>query len=83
MEYNRNRRFIEDFIEHIYQFVMIDERRKDNMRDRVKASINHSKIESISLNSEVKSKIKQVVVKIRRRRNKRKMKDTELDKKEN
>ena len=51
------------------------------MRDRVKVSINHSKMESISLNSEVKSKIKQVVVKIRRTRNKRKMKDIKLDKK--
>ena len=54
MEYNIIRRFVEDFIKHMYQFVMIDEWRTDNMRDRVKASINHSKMEFISLNGEVK-----------------------------
>ena len=33
---------------------MDDEKRIANTRDRVKASINHSRMESISLNSEVK-----------------------------
>ena len=37
------------------------------MTDRVKAPINHSKIDSISLNCDVKSKIKQVTVDTRRR----------------
>ena len=58
MKYNWIGCFIEDFIEQVYQFGMIDERWTANMRDRVKASINHSKMESISLNGEVKSKIK-------------------------
>ena len=35
---------------------MIDERRKANMKDRIKVSINHSKMENISLNVEVESK---------------------------
>ena len=52
------------------------------MRDRVKASINHSKMESISLNGEVKSKIKQVVVDRRRTRNKLKLKEKKSDKKD-
>ena len=39
---------------------MLDEKRIANMRDRVKASFNHSKIESISNNGEVKLKIIQV-----------------------
>ena len=36
---------------------MIDEKRIVNMRDRVKVSFNHSIIESISNNGEVKLKI--------------------------
>ena len=44
-----------------------------DIRDRVKTSINHSKMENISLNREVKSKIKQVVAETRSTRNKRKM----------
>ena len=39
---------------------MLDEKRTANMRDRVKTSFNHSKIENISNNGEVKLKIKQV-----------------------
>ena len=72
-KYNGIGCFIEDFIEQSYQFGMIDERRTANMRDRVKASIDYSKMESISLNSEVKSKIKQVTINTRRTRNKRKL----------
>ena len=47
---------------------MIDEKRTANMRDRVKASFNHSKIESISNNGEVKLKIIQVIIKTRRKK---------------
>ena len=61
---------------------MIDERRTANMRDRVKTSITHSKMEIISLNGEVKSKIKQVVVDRRRTRNKLKLKEIKSDKKD-
>ena len=46
-----------------------------HVRDRVKASFNHSKIESISNNSEVKFKIIQVRKKTRRKQNKRKPMD--------
>ena len=46
--------FIEDCIEQNHQFRIIDERRKSYLKDRVKASIIHSKMEIISLNGEVK-----------------------------
>ena len=46
------------FIDKSHQFRIVDERRTANTRNRVKASINHSKMESISLNGEVKPKIK-------------------------
>ena len=36
---------IEDVIKQVHQFGMIDKRRTSNMKDKVKASINHSKIE--------------------------------------
>ena len=49
---------------------MLDEKRTANMRDRVKASFNHSKIESVSNNSEVKLKVIQVRIKTRRKQNK-------------
>ena len=42
------------------------------MRDRIKILINHSKMESISLNGEVNSNMKQVTVDTRRTRNKQK-----------
>ena len=61
---------------------MNDKRRTANMRDRAKTSINHSKMKSCSLNGEVKSKIKQVVVEMRRTRSKRKMLDSKLDRKQ-
>ena len=47
-KYNGIGCFIEDFIEYSHQFGMIDKRSTGNMRDRVKASMNHSKMESIS-----------------------------------
>ena len=54
---------------------MLDEKRIANMRDRVKASFNHSKMESISNNGEVKLKIIQVRMETRRKKNKRKPMD--------
>ena len=45
--------FIEDFIEQSYQYGMIDEKITANIGDRVKKSINYSKIGSISNNGEV------------------------------
>lgn len=42
------------------------------MRDRVNGSINYSRMESISLNGEVKLKIKEVSVKTRKTQYKRK-----------
>ena len=53
-KYNGIECVIEDFIEQVHQFGIIDERRTTNIRDRVKASINHTKMESYSLNGEVK-----------------------------
>ena len=38
------------------------------MRDRVKASFNHSKMESISNNGEIKLKIKQVRMQTKRKK---------------
>ena len=40
---------------------MNDDKRTFNMRDKVKASTNHSRMESLSLNSEVKYKIKELI----------------------
>ena len=53
-KYNGIECYIEGFIEQVHQFEMIDERRTGNIRDRVKASINHTKMEIFSLNGEVK-----------------------------
>ena len=58
--YNGIRCFIEDFIEQAHQFGIKGEKRTANMKDIVKTSINHSRIESVSLNGEVKSKVKEV-----------------------
>ena len=63
--------FITDFIKQAHQFGIIDEKRIDNMRDRVKASIYHSKMESILLSCEVESKIEQITINTRRTHNKR------------
>ena len=82
MKYDGIEYFIDDFIEQARQFGMIDERRTANMRDKMKSSIDYSKMESILLNSEVKSKIKQVVVDTTRTRKKRKLKHVQSDKKE-
>ena len=73
--------FIENFIEQAHQFEMIDERIAVNMRDKVKASINHSKMESISLNGVVKSKIKQVTIDTKRTHNKQKLANIKSEKK--
>ena len=59
-KYNGIRCFIGDFIEQAHQFGIKGEKRTAKMRDIVKTSINHSRIESISLNGEVKSKVKEV-----------------------
>ena len=74
-KYNGIGCFIEDFIEQAHQFGMLDEKRKANMRDRIKPSFNHSKNGSISNNGEVKLKIEQVRMQTRRRQNKRKPMD--------
>ena len=50
------------------------------MRDRKKASFNHSRNESISNNGEVKLKIEQVRMETRRKQNKRKMMDEKTKK---
>ena len=51
------------------------------MRNRKKASFNHSKNESISNNGEVKLKIEQVRMQTRRKQNKRKSMDDKSKKK--
>ena len=53
-KYNGIGCFTEDFIEQTHQFRMNDDKRTVNMRDKVKESTNHSRMESLSLNSEVK-----------------------------
>ena len=73
--------FIENFIEQAHQFEMIDERIAVNMRDKVKASINHSKMEIISLNGVVKSKIKQVTINTRKTQNKKTLANVKSEKK--
>ena len=60
---------------------MLDEKRTANMRDRTKASFNHSKNESISNNGEVKLKIEQVRIQTRRNQIKRKPMDEKTKKK--
>ena len=60
---------------------MIGKRRTDNMRDIVKALINHSKIKSILLNGEVKSKIKQVIINTRKTQNKKTLANVKSEKK--
>ena len=76
-----NQIFIEDFIKQVHQFRMIDERTTTNMRDRVIALIDQSKIESILLNDEVKSNIKQVVVEKKEHEAKRKMNNLKSERK--
>ena len=60
---------------------MIGKRKTDNMRDIVKALINHSKIKSILLNGEVKSKIKQVTINTRKTQNKQTLANVKSEKK--
>ena len=74
-KYNGIGCFIEDFIEQVHQFGMLDEKLTANTRDRTIASFSHSKNESISNNGEVKLKIEQVRMQTRRRQNKRKPMD--------
>ena len=54
-KYNGIGCYIEEFIEQDHQFGIIDEIKTANTRDIIKSSIYHSKMESISLNGEVKS----------------------------
>ena len=61
---------------------MIDEKLPVNIRDRVKTSINHLKMDIHSLNGEVRSKIKQVTINTRKTRNKRKGINIKLEKKD-
>ena len=81
-KYNGIECLIEDFTEKNYQFGIIDERKPANMIEIIKSVINHSKMESISLNCEVKSKIKQVTINTRRTRNNRKQINVKLEKRE-
>ena len=70
-KYNGIGCLVEDFIEQTHHFGMLDEKKKPaNIRDRVKISFNHSKMESISNNGEVKLKIKQVRMQTRRKKTK-------------
>ena len=57
IKYNEIGCFIENSIEQARQSEMIDERRTTNMRDIVKTSINHSKMESISWNGGFNQKL--------------------------
>ena len=75
IEYNGIEYFVQSCIEQARQFGMIDKRRAANVRYRVKVSIDHSKIENILLNGEVKSNIEKVVVHTRKTSNKRKLND--------
>ena len=61
---------------------MIDDKRVVNMRDRVKVSINHSKMENISNNGEVESKIIQVWMNTTRKQIKRKKIEVKSERKE-
>ena len=45
IKYNEMGYFIEGFIEQAHQYVMLGERKSVNMRDRVKAAHNHSKMQ--------------------------------------
>ena len=54
---------------------MLDEKRTANMRDIVKSSFNHSNMENIFTNGEVKLKITQVSFETRQKQNKRKQMD--------
>ena len=45
IKYNGMGYFIEGFIEQAHQYVMLGERKSVNMRDRVKAAHNHSKMQ--------------------------------------
>ena len=74
-KYNGIGCFIEDFIEQVHQFGMLDERRKVNTRDRTKTSFYHFKNESISNNGEIELKIGQVRMQTRRKQKKRKPMD--------
>ena len=74
-KYNGIGCFIEDFIEQVHQFGMLDERRKVNTRDRTKTSFYHFKNESISNNGEIELKIEQVRMQTRRKQKKRKPMD--------
>ena len=52
-KYNGIECFNEDFIEQDHQFRMLDVEWIADIKDRVKASINYSKIEIIVLNGEI------------------------------
>ena len=53
------------------------------MKDRVKAPLNHSKIERMLLNGEMKSKIKQVAAETRKTHNKIDMIDSKTEENKN
>ena len=72
IKYNVIGYFIEDFIEKVHEYGMLEERKLANMRDRNKAAHNHSKIEMIRSNGKVINKIFEVKRKTRRVQMKRK-----------
>ena len=63
--------FIEDFIEQVHEYEMLEERKLANMRNRNKATNNHSKIGMIRSNGKVINKIFEVKRKTRRVQKKR------------
>ena len=60
--------FIDNFIEHAYQFGMLDEKRTGKMRDINNAFVYHSTNEWISINGDEKNKIIEVKHNTRRKR---------------
>ena len=60
IKYNRIECFIKAFIKQAHQYGMLEEQKSANMRDRVKAAHNYSKIEMIHNNGKVINKIIEV-----------------------
>ena len=55
--YNGIRYFIEDFIEQVYQYGMLEEKKSANVIDRNKTAHNYSKMEMIRNDCKVINKI--------------------------
>ena len=57
IKYNGIGCFIDDFIEQVHQYGMLEERKSANMRDRSKVAHNSSKMEMVRNNGKVINKI--------------------------